>query len=225
MSEVPATKSALEAAGASVTETALVLNDPELTWESYEQLGKFIGQMQRSIEWWMADLFIHGEEIFGHRFAQVDEAFGVAPHTLSNRVSVARRIPPNRRRAALNFSIHAEVAYLEPRDRDLWLDRAERGQWTRSRLREEMRAARGIGEGQMGDLAVTGKSQDLLHALSGSQARADSDEEHPTPGMPAAKPLGIDGLLSEPVSGSRCVCCGQLLEKLYPSGADEIIDA
>jgi hypothetical protein len=212
VSEVPATQSALEAAGASVTETALVLNDPELTWESYERLGKFIGQMQRSIEWWMADLFIYGEDIFGHRFAQIDEAFGVAPHTLSNRVSVARRIPPSRRRAALNFSIHAEVAYLEPRDRDLWLDRAERGQWTRARLREEMRAARGIGEGQMGDLAVTGKIQDTPHE--------DPGEEHPTSGMPAARPLGIDGLLGEPVSGPRCACCGQPLPKPL-----EIIDA
>lgn len=217
MSEVPAVnQSALEAAGAKVTETALVLSDPEILWEDYERLGRFLGQMERSCVWWMADLIIYGEDIFGHRFAQIDEALGVAPQTISNRVSVARKIPPNRRRASLPFGTHAEVAYLDPRERDLWLDRAERGQWTRDRLRQEIRKARGIGESQMGNQAVTGKNLDSPHAETG--------EEHLVE-VPAASSPGIGGLLSEPVSGSRCVCCGQLLKKLYPSAADEIIDA
>jgi hypothetical protein len=200
---VPAVQqSALEAAGAVVTEVSLNLSDPDLDWEDYERLGVFLGSMNRACSWWVGDFILYGEKIYGELYAQIEEALGLAPQTLANRASVARHVPPNRRRAALPFGVHAEVAYLEPRDRDLWLDKAERGQWTRAKLREEMRAARGItGPDPMGDLAVTGKSEDSPHE--------DPHEEHPN-GVPAAIHHG--NLLGYPVSDQdiihQCPSCG-----------------
>lgn len=188
--------SALEAAGAVVTETSLTLTDPELLWEDYEKLGRFLGQMNRACAWWTADLILHGESIFGEYYAQIEDSLGLAPQTISNRCSVARRIPPNRRRAALAFGVHAEVAYLEPQERDLWLDRAERGRWTRAKLREEMRAIRGISQDSLGDLAVTGKIDDSPHAES---------HEELTNGEPAA--VALRGLLGEPVASPGSFFC------------------
>jgi hypothetical protein len=151
---VPTT--ALEAAGAIVTETSLQLYDPELPWADYERLGQFLGQMNRACSWWVGDLVLFGEQIYGEQYAQIEVSLGLAPQTIANRASVARHIPPERRRASLAFGVHAEVAYLEPRERDQWLDRAEREHWTRAKLREEMRAARGeTSDGPVDDLVET----------------------------------------------------------------------
>ena len=205
MTSVPAVQqSALEAAGAVVTEVSLDLSDPDLDWDDYERLGTFLGSMNRACSWWVGDFILFGERIYGELYAQIEEALGLAPQTLANRASVARHIPPNRRRAALPFGVHAEVAYLEPRERDLWLDKAERGQWTRAKLREEIRVSRGISPDSMGDLAVTGKIEGSPHA--------DLLEEH-LGEMPAA--VGAHGtLLGEPVSGPElyfCPNCGHAL--------------
>lgn len=154
--ELPAVPgSALEAAGAVVTETSLVLSDPDLPWADYERLGSFLGQMNRACAWWVGDLILFGEAVYGEIHAQIEQALGLAPQTIANRASVARHVPPERRRASLPFGVHAEVAYLDPKERDRWLDRAEREQWTRAKLREEMRAVREDGSGPVGDLAVT----------------------------------------------------------------------
>jgi hypothetical protein len=206
VTSVPAVQqSALEAAGAVVTEVSLDLHDPELDWDDYERLGTFLGSMNRACSWWVGDFILFGEKIYGELYAQIEDALGLAPQTLSNRASVARHIPPNRRRAALPFGVHAEVAYLEPRERDLWLDKAERGQWTRAKLREEMRAARGISQDPMGDLAVTGKN--------GNPPHEGLHEEYLEDEVPAAVHRN---LLRDPVSGSenisKCPNCGAVFE-------------
>ena len=202
MSPVPAVQqqSALEAAGAVITEVSLDLSDPDLDWDDYERLGTFLGSMNRACSWWVGDFILFGERIYGELYAQIEEALGLAPQTLANRASVARHIPPNRRRAALPFGVHAEVAYLEPRERDLWLDKAERGQWTRAKLREEMRAARGLTPDPMSDLAITGKS--------GTSPHEEPHEEYLDNGVPAA--VQHRNLLGEPVSGPEIFCphCG-----------------
>src|SRR5439155_4630154 len=58
------------------------------------------------------------------------------------------RIEPSRRRENLSWSSHREVASLEAREQDRWLDRAERGDgpdqpWRRARLREALSKAHG----------------------------------------------------------------------------------
>lgn len=92
---------------------------------------------------------------------------------------------------------------MEPRERDLWLDKAERGQWTRAKLRQEMRDARGIEPGLMDDLVVTGKSGESPH---------DDLHEEPSFGGPAVVPTG--DLLGDPVSGldtlHQCPSCGHV---------------
>lgn len=143
----------LEESGA-ITETALILTDHHLPYDTFEALGAFLGKVNRSCSFWIGDWLNFGEAVYGEKMAQAAEATGLAPQTLINRASVCRHIPPERRKASLAFGIHAEVAYLNPEERDSWLAKAEREQWTRARLREEMRIVRGNGvPGPMGDLA------------------------------------------------------------------------
>jgi hypothetical protein len=176
VSKVPAVQqTVLEAAGAVVTSTSLSLHDPDLPWEEYERLGQFIGDMNRACAWWVGDLVVFGEEIYGEAHAQIEQALGLAPQTIANRASVARHIPPGRRKQSLSFGTHAEVAYLPAKERDHWLSLADKGGWTRAKLREEMRNARAIdiGDGVLVDDRVGRSVVNSTHdaALGSSTVR------------------------------------------------------
>lgn len=226
MSDLPAvpdddSPSVFDAAGAVVDETSLRLTDPDVTWEDYEKLGAMLGQMNRACSWWVGDLIVYGEELFGHYHAQVEAVIGLAPQTIANRASVARKIPPSARRASLPFGVHAEVAYLDEKVRDRWLDRAELAAWTRAKLREEMRRALAAGDltvlsesrrhelGLVDDLVVTGNHDVDAGGVPGMPSSDDvAHGEHPVTGMPAAQ----GDFLGEPVLGpTTCPNCGHRL--------------
>ena len=135
--------SALEQAGAVVDAVSLRLDHPtDLTWDQYERLGSFLGQLGQAYCWWVGDLLLYGEDLFGEEYAQIEASLPHSLHTLENYRSVAKRIPWNRRRPGLSFGVHETVAYLEPEDRDRWLDKAEDEGWKRDSLREAIRASR-----------------------------------------------------------------------------------
>jgi hypothetical protein len=140
---------AFEQAGAVVTETSLKLARPgELTWEQYERLGSFLGQLGQAYCWWVGDFLLYGEDVFGEEYAQIEASLPHSMHTLENYRSVAKRIPPERRRRGLSFGVHETVAYLEPQEREAWLDRAEVEGWKRDSLREAIRDAKALGSGE-----------------------------------------------------------------------------
>lgn len=143
MSKTPAVpQSALEAAGAVVSPTSLTFTSPDVEWDALVELGAFVGEVNRACAWWVGDLVLYLEEHHPDRVAQIDEVLGLSPQTISNRTSVARHIPPSRRRS-LPFGTHAEVAYLDPKERDDWLKKAEEGKWNRATMRENLRRERG----------------------------------------------------------------------------------
>jgi hypothetical protein len=140
---------AFEQAGAVVTETSLKLARPgELTWEQYERLGSFLGQLGQAYCWWVGDFLLYGEDVFGEEYAQIEASLPYSMHTLENYRSMAKRIPPERRRRGLSFGVHETVAYLEPQEREAWLDRAEVEGWKRDSLREAIRDAKALGSGE-----------------------------------------------------------------------------
>ena len=125
-----------------ITPTSLDLTDPEMAFESYEMLGAYLGRMNRSCSWWIGDWLVFGEGVYGEKFAQAVHATGLAEQTLLNRSSVCRNVARSMRRAALPFSVHAEVASLPAKEQKKWLDRAEKYNWTRAELRAAMKATR-----------------------------------------------------------------------------------
>lgn len=131
----------LAQAGA-ISPTSLDLTDPEMTFENYEHLGAYLGRMNRSCSWWIGDWLVFGEGVYGERFAQAVTATGLAEQTLLNRAYVCRNVPRSLRRAAVPFSVHAEVAPLTAREQKRWLDKAEKGNWTKAEIRAQMKARR-----------------------------------------------------------------------------------
>lgn len=115
----------------------------ELAFDVYERLGFYLGVMNRSCMWWIGDWLLHGEGVYGEKFAQAASSTGLAEQTLANRMYVCRNVPPSMRRVGLAFSVHAEVAGLKTaREQKYWLDRAEKAGWNRQQLRDAMAAKR-----------------------------------------------------------------------------------
>ncbi|MCG5214615.1 LmbU family transcriptional regulator [Streptosporangium sp. KLBMP 9127] len=112
-------------------------------FDAWQALGKQINLIAESSVWWLGDWLVFGEESFPGRYKKAIEKTSLEYQTLRNYAWVARRIPISRRRDKLSFQHHAEVASLPPHEQDLWLDRAEQGNWSRNRLRGELRSARG----------------------------------------------------------------------------------
>lgn len=180
----------LRASGA-ISETELRL-PPDITYEEYEALAAMFGRLKRTTSWLIGDLILYGDAVYGEKYTQAIELTGLAPSTLANYASVCKHIPPSRRRPGVSFSLHYEVAYLEPQDQERWLDMAVEGEWTKERLRQEIRGSK---SDPLGNLADNGQDLD-------SRLILDS-EEHPSTGQPAADgvPAVTRDLLGEPVAG------------------------
>ena len=138
MSVVPAELGFLEAAGASVTPTSLTFSDPDLPWESFENLGRFLGVLKSASSFWVGDLLNAGEALYGEQYAQVEAVLGISHQTLLNLQSVCRRVPKSIRRSDVTFSVHAEVAALEPNAQRHWLAEASKRGMSKAELRSEI---------------------------------------------------------------------------------------
>lgn len=115
-----------------------------LSLDEFRQVAETLGAMEKSRQWWIGDLLVYGETTFDEpEFLDALDAFGLAPHTLVNYRSICSRVPAAARRESLSFSIHAEVAYLEPDERNEWLDVAERDGLGVRELRELLRPGSG----------------------------------------------------------------------------------
>lgn len=174
--------------GALTDPVSLTFDDPGLTYEDWELVGRMTGAIGNAYQWWIGDWLRAGETLFGEQAAQAsdttDTRFDLAlrvtgreASTLASIRSVAERVPRERRRGELSFAHHQEVAGLPPEEQIMWLERALQAQprWTRTQLREAMRAERARVEGQQTTLSspaaerrttvyqrVEGAAQELL---------------------------------------------------------------
>lgn len=141
----------------AITETSLEIAG-DVSFDRWEALGAYFGRVKKGLDWWIGDWMLFGESTYGEDSAQavesttaerydvVEATTGIAHQTLKNLVWICRSVPPSRRRAELPVAVHAEVAKLEPEEQKMWLGRCVDGGWSRSRLREEIRAG-GDGDG------------------------------------------------------------------------------
>ncbi|GAA0297740.1 hypothetical protein GCM10010302_40470 [Streptomyces polychromogenes] len=126
---------------AEVRKSGMILpaNLPERSWE---QIGTNLRELGNSSAWWLADWLRFGEATYGwRRYKEAIERTGLDYQTLRNYAWVARRFDHHRRRDALSFAHHAEVARLAPPEQDYWLRKAEQQKWSRNELRRAVRAS------------------------------------------------------------------------------------
>ncbi|MFE5123432.1 LmbU family transcriptional regulator [Streptomyces sp. NPDC056669] len=123
------------------TDVGLQIPD-ELPFEDWERAGRQLSGIVNSSTWWLGDWLVYGKEHYSDRYERGLLAAGLQYQTLRNYAWVAGRFELHRRRPALSFQHHAEVASLSAEEQDRWLDHAEKLKWSTKQLREGIRLAR-----------------------------------------------------------------------------------
>ncbi|WP_289927547.1 LmbU family transcriptional regulator [Streptomyces sp. S.PB5] len=113
-----------------------------MAYDEWERAGRQLAGIVDSSAWWMGDWLTYGKDHYTDRYQRGIRAAGLQYQTLRNYAWVARRFAFHRRRPALSFQHHAELASMPVEEQELWLDRAEQGQWSTKQLRGALRAAR-----------------------------------------------------------------------------------
>lgn len=124
------------------TNSTSLLLPRRLPMAEWSRIGAQIGTINESSAWWLGDWLVYGQTRFPDRYKRTIAETGLDYQTLRNYAWVARRFVPGRRRTALSFQHHAEVAGLPEDKQDEWLDCAERNQLSRNELRNRVRIAR-----------------------------------------------------------------------------------
>lgn len=128
--------------------SSLTLSLPETTtFEQWQFIGRELSAREKVLNWWIGDWWAFGEHRYGERAKTAAEGcFGKAFQTIANAATVCRSIETSRRREALDWSHHAEVAPLarqSPEAAQLLLDRAERESMTVAQVRAAVRVLQG----------------------------------------------------------------------------------
>jgi hypothetical protein len=110
-----------------------------LSFQGWLEVGRRVRTHHDASLWWLGDWLNHGRRMYGRRYKYGVVMTGLDYHTLRNYAMVARRFELSRRRDSLSFHHHAELCPLTTEEQDRWLDRAERGAWTRNELRRRLR--------------------------------------------------------------------------------------
>jgi hypothetical protein len=123
----------------------------ELDFSEWATAGRRLSAMGRCGQWGLGDWIRYGNRRFGERYAWAARVTAYDVQTLMNMVYVASRFEISRRRENLSWSHHETLAALEPREQDVWLDRAVVDKLSISDLRGEMRSRRRHSKGGSGD--------------------------------------------------------------------------
>ncbi len=112
-----------------------------LPFNRWLNIGNFLSTVHTSSAWCLGDWLLYGEETYPGRYRDAIEQTSLDYQTLRNYAWIARHFPISRRRDALSFGHHAEVASRPDSEQDFWLRKAEELGWSRNRLRREVRSS------------------------------------------------------------------------------------
>lgn len=125
-----------------------------LAFEEWENAGRQLSGLLNSSSWWLGDWLVYGKAHYADRYERGIRAAGLQYQTLRNYAWVSRRFDLDRRRSALSFQHHAELASLPVEEQETWLDRAEHMRWSTKQLRNAIRSER-EGASPQPDVAAT----------------------------------------------------------------------
>jgi hypothetical protein len=108
------------------------------SFEEWSQCGVLLHRMEGAVQWWIGDWLNYGERTYGRKYSEALSTLSLEEGTLRNYAFVAGNIQLSRRRDNVSFSVHSEAAALPTaKEQDLWLARADEGQWTRADARKQ----------------------------------------------------------------------------------------
>jgi hypothetical protein len=110
-----------------------------MQFREWERIGQYVLSAHESSAWWIGDWIAYGQDIFHDRYKEALNRTSLDYQTLRNYAWVARQFELSRRRDNLSFGHHAEVAALPQAEQDYWLSQAQSNEWSRNRLRAEVK--------------------------------------------------------------------------------------
>jgi hypothetical protein len=115
------------------------LEMPEgIDYDTWAAWGALLGRLGAALPWAVGDWLVWGEDRFPDRYSQAMEVTGLQVETLANYAWVCRAWPRSRRREAVAFGLHADLAALEETEQETWMEQVEREGWTRAELRRRL---------------------------------------------------------------------------------------
>lgn len=176
-----------------ITSVSLRLENPEMSYETYIALGRFLGRVADGIRWWIGDWLLFGEGVFGERWSQALEATGLTEETLRRYMLVCENVPAEERRVGVPFGVHHKLAKLDPQERSRWLDQAESNGWTEKELVAALRAERALTEPPLPGLAPTEDIVNVARAVLRDARPADDAQHYLVPNETMARLRAVLG--------------------------------
>jgi len=134
----------------TVTATGIEFSG-DLSLAEWGDLGRGLVPIARSIGFWLGDWINYGSKAYGTKYKEALEVTGLAPKTLRNYASVARRVHPTLREPSLGIEHHAAVAGLESQEQHHWLGLTKEHNLSVPRLRKSIQLGRLVSEEEMED--------------------------------------------------------------------------
>jgi len=110
-----------------------------ISFDKWLGIGEQLSRICTSTAWCLGDWLVYGETTFEGKYREAIANTSLDYQTLRNYAWVVRKFSLGRRRDALSFGHHAEVAALSEPEQDFWLRKAEELAWTVKQLRREVR--------------------------------------------------------------------------------------
>jgi len=149
--------------------TGLVFLDEGMSYDEWAAIGAYLQRAAGSVNWWLGDWLVRGEERYGEKYTQAISETGLSYQTLANMKWVAGKIEFSHRRENLSWKHHSEVAGFEPEERDQWLDAAEEHDYSVAAMKRAIKDARGVA-------AIEDKSEPFFTGESPREFVADEKE-------------------------------------------------
>lgn len=132
--------------GIRMTRTGIQFSE-EISEEDYREVGRFLLQIETSIQWLIGDWLAFGEERqWGETYRSVAEEFGYEIATLWDYASVSRQVKTSVRTEELSHAHHRLLRSLTEDEQREWIARAVEGNgeksWTVAELREAIEQSR-----------------------------------------------------------------------------------
>jgi hypothetical protein len=127
-------------ANAGITPVGWVPPDDHMDHPQWVVVGRRLGGISRSNQWWLGDWLRYGTAKWGEKYVEAAKITGYDVRSLANMASLADCFEMSRRRDNLTWSHHAVVAALDPDEQDRWLDMAAAERLSVADLRIELRS-------------------------------------------------------------------------------------
>jgi hypothetical protein len=133
----------------------------DATFDEWSAAVTWAQQVEKASPFWVGDLLAYGDR-FGEESSQVLDATEYAEKTCANAKFTCERIPPERRRLAVRFSHHQDIANLPTaEEQDKWLKKCEDENLTREQLRAQLKVAKAATNGTAVELWLVVRCTDV----------------------------------------------------------------